>query len=399
MTFEETKKKRQKISNNMDACTDNMGTVAEECERVADVLRDAKVMLDNLDRQFEEKTGLTSTDMAFLFIAIGLQMIRQYLVTNFKERKDDQAADREANGKREKHSCRMEERYNISFDGILRNPVPFDTTFGSRDFDLNLGGGFNHRASTLGHDPLLGWIFGTANIATSTLTTWKFETYHVKTGEKTNGNKQDKIYEKASTIEMFSHIFDKMLGREGRWHDPLKVDNEGWCDLPKVDEENDKFAGPAIIALSVLEEARHLKGDIYSKVSLPLPVISTISPEIARKLANYGLDMANILTVTKQVSYAAFINMIIAMIHKMFYDGTTEEDEKLYEVRTRKILSYSNAIAASSNIAVVAITERFDLLDIGGIAVAIYELITNTKFKYEVKREFVFGNFEKMSAF
>ena len=44
------------------------------------------------------------------------------------------------------------------------------------------------------------------------------------------------------------------------------------------------------------------------------------------------------------------INSLIAMIHGLFYDGNSEMDKKLYEVRTRKILSYSNLAASSTSV-------------------------------------------------
>lgn len=73
------------------------------------------------------------------------------------------------------------------------------------------------------------------------------------------------------------------------------------------------------------------------------------------------------------------------MIHALFFDGNTITDKKLYEVRTRKILSYSDFIASSANVAVVAITRDLSKLDIGGIAVAIYRLIMDDKFIRSVK--------------
>ena len=71
-------------------------------------------------------------------------------------------------------------------------------------------------------------------------------------------------------------------------------------------------------------------------------------------------------------------------------------DKKLYEVRTRKILSYSNLIAMSSNIGFVAITKDITKLDVGGMAVTIYRLITDTKFVRQVKEEFIFGSYKDM---
>lgn len=80
----------------------------------------------------------------------------------------------------------------------------------------------------------------------------------------------------------------------------------------------------------------------------------------------------------------------------MFSDATTAMEEKLYEVKTRKILSYSNIVASSSNLAIVAITKDFHKLDLGGLAVTIYRLITDRKFIRQVKEEFIFGSYKDM---
>lgn len=80
----------------------------------------------------------------------------------------------------------------------------------------------------------------------------------------------------------------------------------------------------------------------------------------------------------------------------MFNDGTTERERKLYEVRTRKILSYSNLIASSANVAYVVATDDFSKLDIGGMAVTIYRLITDSRFIKQVKEDFIFGSYREM---
>lgn len=71
-------------------------------------------------------------------------------------------------------------------------------------------------------------------------------------------------------------------------------------------------------------------------------------------------------------------------------------DRKLYEVRTRKILSYSNAVATSSNVAIVAITHDMTKLDVGGMAVTIYRLITDANFIRQVKEQFIFGSYREL---
>lgn len=46
--------------------------------------------------------------------------------------------------------------------------------------------------------------------------------------------------------------------------------------------------------------------------------------------------------------------MLIAMLHQLIC-GNTDISAEIFEVRTRKILSYSNVIASSSNLIITAI--------------------------------------------
>jgi hypothetical protein len=154
---------------------------------------------------------------------------------------------------------------------------------------------------------------------------------------------------------------------------------------------------PIAFAAAIIKQALHYESDVYSTAGLPIPGASSlVSPEFSQKLANYGLDLGNIMTVGKQVTGAVFINTLIAMIHRLFYDENICESEKLYEVKTRKILSYSNALATTSNVIYTGITKDFTKLDIGGMIVTVYRLINDYKFIRDVKEEFVFGGFDKL---
>lgn len=359
---------RKEIGNtlsNLDNTVSDLQRGYEEAARVKNVVENTRKILDELDEQFCRKTGLTKVDMAFLFTAIGLQIARQYLLTQFPQRLDDQSAAKGTFGHGEEHSDRHHRYYNPSLDEIITNPVPFDANVGA-DGALSGGGKMGHRVTAIGHDPLLGLIFGTANIATSTLTTMTFDSYHIST----NDNKRDYFKNHARTDLVFSHTVDKMI-------------NQG-------------MEGKTIIAMSLIKEIIHLKSDINTKHSLPLPVVSAINPKLASELASYGFDMANVVTVGKQASYTMLINSMIAMVHGLFFDGGSVMDRKLYAVRTRKILSYSNLVATSSNLAVVAITKDIQKLDLGGLAVTIYRLITDAKFIRQVKEEFIFGSYKDM---
>lgn len=372
VNIDKLKKKRKIIDGNMDAVITNMDMIITENYRVAEIAHNSKQILDNLDKRFEEETKLNATDVKFLFFAVALQCIRQYVLTDFKERVDDQTAAKNTQGHIEEHSNRCHRLYHPSVDEIITNPVPFDAIYGSAKYELGIGGGYNHRAKTLGHDPLLGWVFGTMNILTSTITTNRFESFHVRTGV-VNGGARDEIFKHANMPMILNYSFNRAI-------------NEG-------------MKGKTAVAAALMKEAIHLKSDIGTTAGIPLPVVSTISIETSRKLANYGFDTANVLTVSRQAVLSIFINSLIAMLHRLYCSNSAP---KILEVKTRKILLYSNVIASASNVIYVALgvtsgnVKVVQKLDIGGLMVTLYRLITDSKFIDEIKEEFIFGSFKKM---
>ena len=143
--------------------------------------------------------------------------------------------------------------------------------------------------------------------------------------------------------------------------------------------------GKIALAAAIAREFLHLKSDIYTKRGLPIPGISILSPEFSKKLAQYGIDTASIGV---EASLSSLINSIIGMIHRLYLDEEKGE-EKFFEVRTRKIILYSNLIASTSNVIASVFLDRYDLLDVGGMLVTITRLITDVRFICKVKDEFV----------
>ena len=366
MTHNELKERRKLLSSETQKTLSNMKIIKTETERVQSVAHNAESILDDLDAQFEEKTGLTKIDVTFLFFAVALQIARQYLVTKFPNRLNDQEAANNTFGHKEEHSDRTHRLYNPSLEEIITNPVPFDANIGA-DGALSGGGKLGHRVTTLGHDPVLGLIFGTANIATSTLTNYKLQSFHIKTSDLN----RDYFANKAHTDLVFWYAGDKLF-KQG-------------------------FAGKKIMVTSLIKEIIHLKTDLDTKNSLPLPLISLYDSKLASNLADYGIDMSNVVNVGKQIALASFINWLISTIHGLFYFIDENQTERsLYEVRTRKILMYSNVIASVSNLAVVGITKNLKLLDVGGLIVTLHRIHTDQIFIRNVKREFVLGEFNKL---
>lgn len=354
------------ISTELQTTAGHMEQIAQEYRRVADISHAPTVIIDDIDRQFEQATKLTKTDVAFLFLATALQCIRQYVLTMPTERLSDKDAANKVKGDKEEHSNRKHRLYNPSLNEILTNPVPFDANIGA-DGALAGFGHLGHRGATPGHDPILGLVFGTANIATSTLTNWRMESFHIYSG-LVGRAKRDIFHKDAKTSLVGSYTMDKLLhqGMEGK----------------------------EIIGASVAKEILHLRSDLYSTNSLPLPVISAIDPVFAGELAKKGLDMANVLDAGKQFTYALAIDTLIALIHGFFYDESAAISRSMYEVRTRRILLYSNLIASTSN-AVLALgvaccgADGGMIADWGGYLNTLRHIAFDTKFIREVKRDFL----------
>lgn len=368
---------------------------------------------DEINGEFARVTKLTKLDISFLFLATALQCCRQYLLTNFKERLNDQDAANDAKeelkSKNEKEFAEYEgtftreeklniknHLYNPTLEEIVKNKVPFDINFGAKEIGSDISK-FGHRFSVLGHDPILGLIVGTANIATRTITDYKFQSYHVQFGINKVGTVQDKITCNAQTKLVFKYCKRKMFDEGSDLKELLKKEED------PINLFNEGSNGKLKIAVSLIKEIIHLKSDVRSTQSLPIPFISLKDPELAKQLSDYGFDAENIATVGKQATYSIMINSIIKMLHRLFYNQEKDINLDLYQVRTRKILLFSNLIATTSNVLIVAIgasigaaSSNPDLvknslkkLDIGGFMVTMYRLVSDSNFILKIKQEFL----------
>lgn len=385
-SLEELRSKRARLTEDTSQILKYTDALFDESQRVADLAANAETVISDLEAEFEKRTKLHGQDIVFLFFATALQCARQYLLSDFKDRLGDQESAKNTLGEKKfdphnANSDRSHRLYNPSLEEIISHPVPFDLNIGGEKFGKPLSGygKLGHRAATLGHDPVLGWLFGTANIATSTVTDAKFNSYHVS-----SNNLRDYFKSHANTSLVLSKTFDKLV-------------NQG-------------MDGKIIIGTSLAKEVVHLLSDINSKNSLPIPIITTFSPKLGSTLAKYGFDMSNVLNVGKQAAMAEAINIIIAMIHRLTFGFDAETDTKLYKVRTKRIITYSNVIASTSNIILVAmgtaagassnnpdiIKKSIKKLDVGGFLVTIRHLLNDRKFITQIKTEFVLNNFDKL---
>lgn len=328
---------------------------------------------DQLADAFKNKTALTDLDLSILFFCGALQVLR-WSVFSPETMKFDKASDPD-----DKIARAVNKADFIPPDvkELLTASVPYDAIERSARFksiygDFSTGiAGTNHRYKTLGHDPIAGWIVGTANIATDTMT--------VNNGIIGAGNGE----------KLFNLDADAIL-RE--WYPSYHVKNneiDGKTHITKVfkwttDVAMDK---PEILALSFLKQSIHMGSDFFTRQGLPLPVIGFLSPDAAGYLMGSNMRI-DLWSVSKGALFAVLINKVVEMFHRLWFDPM-RDNAKLYEVRTLKIIMYSNILASFLNAGYVGITGDFRKLDIGGIAVAVWRLLTDRKKIRKIRAEFI----------
>lgn len=374
--------------------------VNSEMRRVANVAHNAETIINEIDNEFSRATKLNKTDIAFLFTATALQCVRWILLPSldfdFKQTPPSERLTSQQGAqieKRQQKSFIDEHQKQEIVDGsgkyfgwnkIIGAPVPYDAMRGSELFAIKdfkpIGVqlyGKNHHVATLGHDPILGWIFGTMNIMTRTATMKDFNSYNVELCNPLLKEGSQFFFQSNEQIITNPTSLPVILGKT----------------LDSFSEDNKRLFA------AVARQGMHFTSDAFTKMGLPIPMLNAKkaqdllehgwnSVEAEKVIKKVGKDLA---IIGAQAGVSILINFIIKSLHLLYFDGNFEDVEalKLYEVKTRKILSYSNAIASGSNILYVALSKDINKLDIGGIIVTIYRLITDYKFIKSIKKEFL----------
>lgn len=338
--------------------------------------------IDEINKQFSRKTRIVNkTDLSFLAIATALQVAKSLIFSYVAKKlnygksfdptdrlkhndKSIEKTHRDVNDKfRDKH---MEKHGTDHWINILYQTVPYDIIKGSKDLGKNMGGKY-HRMYTLGHDPILGWIFGTMNILTDCITFNNFHTNRVSRYDPITGKSKMIITpEIVSFGDMFKECYDE-----------VRAD---YLNLP--------------VALFV--QAQHLKSDEFTKLGLPVPLLSSINENFASKLYSENYDAMcfsrDVKIVGVSFVVSKLVDIIISLTHGLF--RRENEDKDLYEVRTRKILLISNSIASTSTIINATIISNPKNLDIGSLLNTITRLFSDLKFIAKIKQEFIESEIE-----
>lgn len=397
--------------------------------RVEDILSKEEIEqlnkeFNQINDEFKRITKLTKVDIGFLFTAIALQVLRQIFqpkldleseILDKSERKDDEGAAKES-----KKGSEYKDKMDKKFDDEIRNTakesidkdgkvkkvkgtrhsqyyyapladiiditkgVPYDAIKGTKKYNLGMSGN-SHRVKTLGHDPVLGYLFGTCNILTNTMTLGAenlFETYHVKNSS---------VIAKGDLTKALGYSYQRF-------------------------KESKPTVGAAVI-----KQFYHIKSDELSKNGISLPFLELFSDSGKIKELTDSFDYAQAKyifgTAGKQLGYAMLIDALISIAHKlyMFVDEYKNgfsinsqysefiDKSDIKNIRTRKILLYSNVVATTSNVIVCGVSAaagslsgnpemvKFGVknLDMGGIILTIAHLFSDVRFITKVKKEFI----------
>lgn len=401
--YDSLRKKMDSSTEKIKSGTNKLTVVNTEMRRVAEVAHNAEAIIDDIDAQFSRATKLNRTDIAFLFVATALQCARWILLPSldldFKQTPPSERMTSQQGAQIEKQQqkafLKKHEQDSIissamgyfGWNEIIGAPVPYDAMEGSEKFSI-LGDfspigtqlyGKNHHVATLGHDPLLGWVFGTMNIMSRTVTMKDFSSYNVE------------MYDRSMVDGSLILFKDKRqyITTTPPTTLPIIV---GQC-IHSFSEDNKRLFA------AVARQGMHLASDQFTKMGLPIPMLNAAraqsllemgwnSEEAEKVIRKLGKDLA---IVGAQAGLSILINFIVKSLHFLYFDGDVENQAELdlYEVKTRKILSYSNAIASGSNILYVALSKDISKLDIGGIMVTIYRLISDGNFIKSIKKEFL----------
>lgn len=378
---------RKKVRNDFEHINSNLDKMLEinaDIKNAANIAAQATIIIPDIERDFKRATKLKGKDVAFLMVSVCLQCLRQYVIGALTERKKADEADKIPHKIQEKiwgyidkdeidYWQVMGKKYYATREEIMGSTsVPYDVVGSStKKFDVSGSGkglsGNTHRFYTLGHDPLAGWLFGTANIMTNTLTNRYGLTFHVQMPNVISSGGVDK------TARMFKHFFKRSK---------------------EVPED---------LAICLIKQGLHIMSDVYTSRGLQLAGFPDMNIKTARSISDYGVDLGGVIKTGTEASMAILINRLIAMLHRLTMDNDIESEQRNYEVRTRKILLYSNLIATSSNVLLVGIMAEMGIvgydtdvlkkaikhIDIGGLIVTISRLCQDVSFIKRVQEEFM----------
>lgn len=384
-TADELLARKNAIIKALDNTISSLDDIQKETKRLHSIAINTTNILTDLDEEFSKRTSLGWQDIKFLFAATALQCIRIYVINTLTKVQPAGAGNVKENFL---HKIQGKLLGTLN-DGVPLSPVPYYAPLmqictargvpydATRFKDINHGffKEANHRFATFGHDPIVGLIVGTSNILTNTITCRSKGplpvpiTCHV---EYDMDLKNPCIGDVCSTIEALKAA-------------AYRIDNDA-----------------VSIVAALIKQIIHIGTDLYTPCGIQIPGANLIlDNRYAEELTKY-VSAGDFIKIG--VSYQIFnlINMFISSLHMLTCQSTSHRDKELHHVKTMKILEYSNIIATGSNVIINAVRFYFGDgkalkdIDFAGLIGTIMMLVRNDEIKRKIKREFIFGEYERM---
>ena len=343
--------------------------------------------LERIDREFKERTRLQDADAAFVVAATMLQVARILIINSLTEVECAGA------GNVKEHALHnFQGRVFSGFDD--RMPRESNRLFASKHHILNSRGvpydatryeaentglfkGANHRFATLGHDPVLGLVFGTSNIMTNSITCVK----------STN------VFGIGARIPTTFSVSYDAFGKNPQIGAPT-----GTVEM-LVAAGRRVVSEPDAAAAALIKQLIHIGTDLYTPCGIQIPFANLILDKAHTEALTKYVSTGDVLKVGVQAGMAALINWLIAALHGcslIFKDDGSDYYTEMYQARTKKIILISETIATSSSIVQALITENPKCLDLGGAAVLVYRLFSDARFIAKLKEEYVQSELNKI---
>ena len=343
--------------------------------------------LERIDREFKERTSLQDADAAFVVAATMLQVARVLVINSLTE------IERAGAGNAKEDALHgFQDRVFSGFDDgapaesgrlfaskshiLSSRGVPYDATRYEAG-NLKIFKGANHRFATLGHDPVLGLVFGTSNIMTNSITCVK----------------DANVFGIGARIPATYSVSYDAFGKN-----PLIGAPAGTVEM-LVAAGRRVVSEPDAAAAALVKQLIHIGTDLYTPCGIQVPFANLVLDKAHTEALTKYVSTGDVLKVGMQAGMTVLINWLIAALHGcslIFKDDGSDYCTETYQARTKKIILISDTIATSSSVVQASITKNPKCLDLGGAAVLVYRLFSDARFVAKLKEEYVQSELDKI---
>ncbi|WP_418733469.1 hypothetical protein [Ellagibacter sp.] len=343
--------------------------------------------LERIDREFKERTRLQDADAAFVVAATMLQVARVLVINSLTE------VERAGAGNAKEDALHsFQDRVFSGFDDgapaesgrlfaskshiLSSRGVPYDATRYEAE-NLKIFKGANHRFATLGHDPVLGLVFGTSNIMTNSITCVR----------------DANVFGIGARIPATYSVSYDAFGKN-----PLIGAPTGTVEM-LVAAGRRVVSEPDAAAAALIKQLVHIGTDLYTPCGIQIPFANLVLDKAYTEALTKYVSTGDVLKVGVQAGMTALINWLIAALHGcslIFNDDGSDYCTEMYQARTKKIILISDTIATSSSVVQALITENPKCLDLGGATVLVYRLFSDARFVAKLKEEYVQSELDKI---